>query len=63
MLITLQNTQYGSYYAVKFDRYRQQVVDKFKESITVDGRRWDKASGAWLVPATNKGKAELDQFS
>lgn len=41
MLITLQNTQYGSYYAVKFDRYRQQVVDKFKESITVDGRRWD----------------------
>lgn len=63
MLITLQNTQYGSYYAVKFDRYRQQVVDKFKESITVDGRRWDKASGAWLVPATNKSKAELDQFS
>nr|DAV65923.1 MAG TPA: Chromatin remodeling complex ATPase [Caudoviricetes sp.] len=63
MLITLQNTQYGSYYAVKFDRYRQQVVDKFKESITVDGRRWDKASGAWIVPATNKGKAELDQFS
>lgn len=63
MLITLQNTQYGSYYAVKFDRYRQQVVDKFKESITVDGRRWDKASGAWIVPATNKGKAELNQFS
>ena len=63
MLITLQNTQYGSYYAVKFDRYRQQVVDKFKESITVDGRRRDKASGAWIVPATNKGKAELDQFS
>lgn len=63
MLITLQNTQYGSYYAVKFDRYRQQVVDKFKESITVDGRQWDKASGAWIVPATNKGKAELDQFS
>lgn len=63
MLITLQNTQYGSYYAVKFDRYRQQVVDKFKESITVNGRRWDKASGAWIVPATNKGKAELDQFS
>lgn len=63
MLITLQNTQYGSYYAVKFDRYRQQVVDKFKESITVDGRRWNKASGAWIVPATNKGKAELDQFS
>lgn len=63
MLITLQNTQQGAYYAVKFDRYRQQVVDKFKESITVDGRRWDKASGAWIVPATNKGKAELDQFS
>lgn len=63
MLITLQNTQQGAYYAVKFDRYRQQVVDKFKESITVDGRRWDKASGAWMVPATNKGKVELDQFS
>lgn len=63
MLITLQNTQQGAYYAVRFDRYRQQVVDKFKESITVDGRRWDKASGAWMVPATNKGKVELDQFS
>lgn len=63
MLITLQNTQQGAYYAVKFDRYRQQVVDKFKESITVDGRRWDKASGAWMVPATNEGKVELDQFS
>lgn len=63
MQITLQNTQYGAYYAVKFDRYRQQVIDKFKASITVDGRRWDKASGAWIIPATNKGKAELDQFS
>lgn len=63
MQITLQNIQYGAYYAVKFDRYRQQVIDKFKASITVDGRRWDKASGAWIIPATNKGKAELDQFS
>lgn len=61
MQITLQTTQYGTFYAVRFDRYRQQVIDKLKESV--DGRRWDKATGTWLIPATNKGKSQLDQFS
>lgn len=61
MQITLQTTQYGTFYAVKFDRYRQQVIDKLKESV--DGRRWDKASGMWLVPASDKGKKQLDQFT
>ena len=28
MQITLQNTEKGQCYAVRFDRYRQQVVDK-----------------------------------
>ena len=49
MTITLQNTEKGQCYAVKFDRYRQQVVDK--------------QTGAWLIPATNKCKAELDQLT
>lgn len=61
MLITLQNTDKGQCYAVKFDRYRQQVVDKFKSTISV--RWWDKPSGSWMVPANVKCKAELDQFS
>lgn len=61
MLITLQNTDKGQCYAVKFDRYRQQVVDKFKS--TISARWWDKPSGAWMVPANNKCKSELDQFS
>ena len=30
MQITLQNTEKGQCYAVRFDRYRQQVVDKLK---------------------------------
>lgn len=61
MQITLQNTPKGTCYAVRFDRYRQQVIDKFKEAV--GGRWWDKPSNAWMVPATNKGKAELDQFT
>ena len=61
MTITLQNTEKGQCYAVKFDRYRQQIVDKLKSSVSI--RWWDKQSGAWLIPATNKCKAELDQLT
>lgn len=62
MQITLQNTQRGQCWAVRFDRYRQQVVEKFKSSLSV--RWWDKEANAWLVPANdNKCKSELDQFS
>ena len=61
MTITLQNTEKGQCYAVKFDRYRQQVVDKLKSSVSI--RWWDNPTGAWLLPATNKCKAELDQLT
>ncbi len=61
MTITLQNTEKGQCYAVTFDRYRQQVVDKLKSSVSI--RWWDKQTGAWLIPATNKCKAELDQLT
>lgn len=61
MQITIQNTQYGTYYGVKFDKFRRQVIEKFKE--TVPGRRWDQPSGLWLVPATPQAKAHLDQFT
>lgn len=61
MTITLQNTEKGQCYAVKFDRYRQQVVDKLKSSVSI--RWWDKQTGAWMTPATNKCKAELDQLT
>ena len=61
MTITLQNTEKGQCYAVKFDRYRQQIVDKLKSSVSI--RWWDKQTGAWLIPATNKCKAELDQLT
>lgn len=63
MQITLQNTSHGSIYVVQFDRYRKQVVDQFKSKITVQGRRWDQKLGAWIVPATPLGKAQLDQFT
>ncbi|WP_148479855.1 DEAD/DEAH box helicase [Parabacteroides johnsonii] len=61
MTITLQNTEKGQCYAVTFDRYRQQVVDKLKSSVSI--RWWDKQTGAWMIPATNKCKAELDQLT
>ena len=61
MTITLQNTEKGQCYAVKFDRYRQQIVDKLKSSVSI--RWWDKQTGAWLIPATNRCKAELDQLT
>ena len=61
MTITLHNTEKGQCYAVKFDRYRQQIVDKLKSSVSI--RWWDKQTGAWLIPATNKCKAELDQLT
>ena len=61
MTITLQNTEKGQCYAVKFDRYRQQIVDKLKSSVSI--RWWDKQTGAWLIPATNKCKADLDQLT
>ena len=61
MTITLQNTEKGQCYAVTFDRYRQQVVDKLKSSVSI--RWWDKQTGAWMIPATNRCKAELDQFT
>ena len=61
MTITLQNTEKGQCYAVTFDRYRQHVVDKLKSSVSI--RWWDKQTGAWMIPATNKCKAELDQLT
>lgn len=61
MQITLQNTDRGQCYAVRFDRYRQQVIDRLKTAVSV--RWWDKSTGAWLIPADSKGKAELDQFT
>lgn len=61
MQITLQNTEKGQCYAVRFDRYRQQVVDKLKTAVSV--RWWDKSTGAWMIPANNKCKAELDQLT
>ncbi len=61
MTITLQNTEKGQCYAVTFDRYRQQVVDKLKSSVSI--LWWDKQTGAWMIPATNKCKAELDQLT
>jgi SWI/SNF-related matrix-associated actin-dependent regulator 1 of chromatin subfamily A len=61
MQIILQNTHYGNFYAIRFDRFRKQVIEKFKEKVS--GRRWDQKSGVWLVPATTKGKADIDQFS
>lgn len=48
MTITLQNTEKGQCYAVTFDRYRQQVVDKLKSSVSI--RWWDKQTGAWMIP-------------
>ena len=52
MTITLQNTEKGQCYAVKFDRYRQQIVDKLKSSVSI--RWWDKQTGAWLQPTNAK---------
>lgn len=61
MQITLQNTSGRSYYVIRFDRYRKQVVDKLKESV--NGRRWDQKMNAWMVPATPQGKHQIDQLS
>ena len=61
MTIILQNTQQGPCYAVTFDRYRKQVVDRLKESVTT--RWWDRQSGTWLIPANPKSKLELDQLA
>lgn len=61
MQITTVNTQYGICYGIKFERYRKQVVDKFKAQVT--GRRWDQRTGLWLVPATAQSKSQIDQFS
>lgn len=48
---------------LRFDRYRRQVVDRLKASVTVPGRRWDQKAGAWIVPATAQGKAQIDQLT
>lgn len=61
MQITLQNTERGPLYAIRFDRFRRQVVDKLKSSVST--RWWDRQSNSWFIPATPKGKAELDQFT
>ncbi len=63
MLITTQQTQYGSVYAVKFDRFRRTVIERLKTSVTARGRRYDPKTGTWLIPATAESKAQLDQFS
>ena len=61
MTITLRNTERGQCYAIAFDRYRKQVVDRLKTSVTT--RWWDRQSGTWLIPATPRGKAEIDQLA
>lgn len=45
MTITLQNTEKGQCYAVKFDRYRQQVVDKLKALFPSAGGTNKRAHG------------------
>jgi SWI/SNF-related matrix-associated actin-dependent regulator 1 of chromatin subfamily A len=61
MQITIQNTGGGCNYVVRFDRYRKQVVDKLKADIS--RRRWDMKENAWIIPASNLTKAELDRFT
>ncbi len=63
MQITLRNTARGQVYTLRFDRYRKQVVDKLKSSITVSGRYYDRQSNEWVIPATNQAKAQIDQFT
>ncbi|MDR2775765.1 MAG: DEAD/DEAH box helicase [Tannerella sp.] len=63
MLITLQQTEGAYSYAVRFDRYRRQVVDRLKSDVDVPGRRWDVKQGVWLIPATNEAKAKLDKLT
>lgn len=46
---------------IQFDKYRKQVIEHFKKSIST--RWWDQKSGRWCVPATPQLKAELDQFT
>jgi SWI/SNF-related matrix-associated actin-dependent regulator 1 of chromatin subfamily A len=50
-------------YAVRFDRYRKQVIDKLKSDVDVPGRRWDAKQGAWIIPASGPAKAKLDQLT
>lgn len=52
MTITLQNTEKGQCYAVKFDRYRQQVVDKLKSSVSI--RWWDKQTNGRMADSGNQ---------
>lgn len=61
MTITIQQTDKGTCYAVSFDRYRKQVIDHMKATLSV--RWWDRQSGLWLIPATPRCKAELDQLT
>jgi len=61
MTITLQNTDRGQCFAVTFDRFRRQVVDRLKESVTT--RWWDKQTGAWIIPANETGKEELNKLT
>jgi SWI/SNF-related matrix-associated actin-dependent regulator 1 of chromatin subfamily A len=63
MTITLQKTERGDSYAVRFDRYRKQVIDKLKSDVDVPGRRWDVQQGAWLIPVSNDAKAKIDRLA
>ena len=64
MLITTQTTQRGTeQYVIRFDRFRRQVIDKLKADITVYGRYYDPKTSAWIVPATNESKRQLEQFT
>jgi SWI/SNF-related matrix-associated actin-dependent regulator 1 of chromatin subfamily A len=63
MQITLQNTGGGYDYAVRFDRYRKQIVEKLKSDIDVPGRRWDAKQGAWLIPASDETRAKIDRLT
>jgi SWI/SNF-related matrix-associated actin-dependent regulator 1 of chromatin subfamily A len=55
----MQITLHGNFYAVRFDRYRKQIVERFKDDIP--GRRWDMKQNAWTVPATYR--AHLERFT
>ena len=60
MRITLQ--QNPAYYAIKFDRYRAQLIDHLKRTITVPGRRYDARTAQWLIPASHGAKEAIVKF-
>lgn len=63
MQITLEVSTKGAFYAVKFDRYRKNVIEKLKESVVVPGRQYDARTMSWMIPATPHTKAQIDKLT